>query len=54
MRRGWAPHFAMLLSLDSTGQTLGGAVSHLELSSIASDMTIVGHTHLCKQEDRHN
>ena len=27
MRRGRAPHFAMLLSLDSTGQTLGGAVS---------------------------
>src|SRR4026207_1293128 len=26
MRRGRAPHFAMLLSLDSTGQTLGGAV----------------------------
>src|SRR3954466_12578911 len=27
MRRGWAHHFAMLLSLDSTRQTLGGAVS---------------------------
>src|SRR6478672_2328758 len=27
MRRGWASHFAMLLSLDSTGQTLGATVS---------------------------
>ena len=29
MRRGWAPNFAMLLSLDSTGQTLGATVSHM-------------------------
>ena len=29
MRRSRAPHFAMLLSLDSARQTLGGAVSPL-------------------------
>src|SRR4051794_13129118 len=33
MRRGWAHHFAMLLSLDSTRQTLGGAVRYTGLST---------------------
>ena len=33
MRRGRAHHFAVLLSLDSTGQDLGGAVSYTRRST---------------------